>query len=185
MIEFSEEFHSTVIIKPDGHDINAAGERLLREVLEPLGWVVNAVEKDYGIDYNVQAFDGKSPTGTWFHVQLKSSASSEYSADRFFVSQEITVDHARHYTLEMREPVLVIHADVESRSVHWYAPQLDRQLATVLSNTKAKFTTFLEFQPARNSLTPPQTCSGALKIFTSYWQRESLRRRRRSPLLKI
>jgi hypothetical protein len=131
-----------VITKPEGHDINAAGERLLREVLEPLGWVVNAVEKDYGIDYNVQVFDGKSPTGTWFHVQLKSSASSEYSADRSFVSQEITVDHAQHYTLEMREPLFVVHADVEAKSVYWYAPQLDRRLATVLSKTKAKFTTF-------------------------------------------
>ncbi len=130
-----------MITKPEGHDINAAGERLLREMLEPLGWVVNAVEKDYGIDYNVQVFDGKSPTGTWFHVQLKSSASSEYSADRSFVSQEIAVDHARHYALEMREPVLVVHADVQSRSVYWYAPQLDRQLATVLTNTKAKFRT--------------------------------------------
>jgi hypothetical protein len=131
-----------VITKPEGHDINSAGERLLREALEPLGWVVNAVEKDYGIDFNVQVFDRKSPTGTWFHVQLKSSASSDYSADQSFISQEVTVDHARHYALELREPVLVIHADVESRRVYWYAPQLDRQLETVLANTKAQSTTF-------------------------------------------
>jgi len=131
-----------VITKPEAHDIDSAGERLLREVLEPLGCVVNAVERDYGIDYNVQVFDGTSPRGTWFHVQLKSSASSQYSADRTFISQEITVDHARHYALEMREPLLVIHADVESKSVYWYAPQLDRHLAVVLTNTKAESTTF-------------------------------------------
>jgi len=134
-----------VITKPEAHDIDSAGERLLREVLEPLGCVVNAVERDYGIDYNVQIFDGTSPSGTWFHVQLKSSASSQYSADRTFISQEITVDHARHYALEMREPLLVIHADVESKSVYWYAPQLDRHLVVVLSNTtnaKAESTTF-------------------------------------------
>jgi len=131
-----------VITKPDAHDIDSAGERLLREAFEPLGWVVNAVQRDYGIDYNVQVFEGKSPTGTWFHVQLKSSASSEYSSDRSFVSQEITVDHARHYAVEMREPVLVIYADVESRRAYWYAPQLDHQLGKVLSYTKAKLTTF-------------------------------------------
>lgn len=131
-----------VITKPKGHDIDSAGERLLREVLEALGWVVNAVQKDYGIDYNVQVFEGTSPTGTWFHVQLKSSASSEYSADHSFVSQEITVDHARHYALEMHEPILVIHADVQAGTVYWYAPQLDRQLAMVLRNTKAESTTF-------------------------------------------
>ena len=130
-----------MIIKPEEHDIDSAGERLLRAALDPLGCVVNAVQRDYGIDYNVQVFDGTSPNGTWFHVQLKSSASSQYSADRSFISQEITVDHARHYALEMREPVLVVHADVESKSVYWYAPQLDRRLATILANTKAQSTT--------------------------------------------
>jgi hypothetical protein len=148
-----------VITKPEAHDINTSGERLLREALEPLGWVVNAVEKDYGIDYNIQLFKGKFPTGTWLHVQLKSSASSEYSADQSFVSQEITVDHARHYALEMREPVLVIHADVESKSVYWYAPQLDRQLATVLVSTNAKFTTFRV--PTRQKL--PDTAQELLR----------------------
>lgn len=148
-----------MITKPEAHDINTAGERLLREALEPLGWVVNAVEKDYGIDYNIQLFKGKFPTGTWLHVQLKSSASSEYSADQSFVSQEITVDHARHYALEMREPVLVIHADVESKSVYWYAPQLDRQLATVLVSTNAKFTTFRV--PTRQKL--PDTAQELLR----------------------
>lgn len=131
-----------MITKPEAHDIDSAGERLLREVLEPQGCVVNTVKRDYGIDYNVQVFDGTSPSGTWFHVQLKSSASSQYSSDRTFISQEITVDHARHYALEMREPLLVIHADVESKSVYWYAPQLDRHLVVVLTNTKAQSTTF-------------------------------------------
>lgn len=131
-----------MITKPESHEIDAAGGRLLREVLEPLGWVVNAVERDYGIDYNVQVFDQGSPTGAWFHVQLKSSASSEYSADRSFVSQDVTVDHARHYALEMREPVVVIHADVTKKDVYWYAPQLDRQLTTVLTQTNAQSTTF-------------------------------------------
>jgi hypothetical protein len=132
-----------VITKSEAHEIDHSGERLLREVLEapPLGWVVNAVQRDYGIDYNVQIFDARSPTGTWFHVQLKSSASSAYSADRSFMSQELSVHHARHFALEMREPVLLIHADVESKSIYWYAPQLDTRLAKVLNNTGAKFVT--------------------------------------------
>jgi len=98
-----------MITKPEEHDINRAGKRLLREILEPLDWVVNEVQEDYGIDYNVQAFDGKVPTRTWFHVQLKSSGSSDYSSDCTFVSQELSIDHARHYALEMHDPVLVIH----------------------------------------------------------------------------
>jgi Domain of unknown function (DUF4365) len=126
------------ITKPKEHDINQAGKRLLREVIEPLGWVVNDVQEDYGVDCNVQVFDGKSPTGEWFHVQLKSSASSNYSADKSFVSQELPIDHARHYALEMRQPVFLVHADVSLKKLYWYAPQLDRQLAIELSKSASK-----------------------------------------------
>ena len=50
-----------VITKPEQHETDRAGQRLLREVLEPLAWVVNDVQEDYGIDYNVQVFDGGLP----------------------------------------------------------------------------------------------------------------------------
>jgi len=127
-----------VITKPEQHDIDAAGKRLLREALESLKWVVNEVEKDYDIDFNVQIFEAQSPTGDWFHVQLKSSADSEYSADGSFISQRLSIDHARHYALEMRDPVFLIHADVVAQKVFWNAPQLDRALIAVLSKTKAE-----------------------------------------------
>jgi hypothetical protein len=129
------------IAKPEEHEINQAGKRLLRDVLEPLKWVVNDVQEDYGIDTNIQVFDGKSPTGAWFHVQLKSSASSEYSADGAFISQGLSVDHARHYALEMRQPIFLIHADVISKKIYWCAPQLDKQLSASLRNADAKSVT--------------------------------------------
>jgi len=130
----------SVITKPEEHDTDRAGKRLLRQALEqqPLGWVVNEVQEDYGIDCNVQVFNEASPTGAWFHVQLKSSRSSDYSADRSFVSQELSSTHARHYALEMREPVLLVHVDVNAKSVYWYAPQLDGQLAAKLADAKQK-----------------------------------------------
>lgn len=147
-----------VIAKPEEHDINRAGKRLLRELLEPLGWVVNDVQEDYGIDSNVQVFDGRSPTGAWFHVQLKSSASSDYAANRTFVSQDLSVDHARHYSVEMRQPVLVIHADVTSGIVYWYAPQLDNQLAKSLGKTGVKSVTVR----IPTSQHPPRDRAGAV-----------------------
>jgi hypothetical protein len=161
-----------VIEKPKEHETDRAGKRLLREVLEPLGWVVNNVEEDYGIDSYVQVFDGKSPSGAWFHVQLKSSASSEYSADRSFVSQNLSIDHARHYALEMREPVLLIHADVTAKVVYWYAPQLDVQLVGVLGKTGAKFITMRI--PARLQLpqTAPDLLSNLDKIYLVLASRE-------------
>ena len=127
-----------MITKPEQHDIDRAGRRLLREVLEPLGWVVNDVQEDYGIDSNVQVFDAQSPTGAWFHVQLKSSAAPSYSADGSFISQELSIDHARHFALEMRHPIFLVHADVTIRKLHWYAPQLDRSLVAVVHKTGAK-----------------------------------------------
>jgi hypothetical protein len=127
-----------VITKSEEHDTNRAGKRLLRELLEPLGWVVNDVQEDYGIDCKVQVFEGENPTGAWFHVQLKSSGTSGYSSDRTFISQELSSHHARHYALEIRDPVLIIHADVKSSGLYWYAPQLDCQLTKAVANPEAK-----------------------------------------------
>lgn len=127
-----------MITRPEEHDIDRAGKRLLRTTLETLGWILNDVQEDYGIDSNVQVFDGSHPTGAWFHVQLKSSRHSEHSTDRTFISQELSVDHARHYGLDMRQPVLVIHADVTTEKVYWYFPQLDKNLASAISHTSAR-----------------------------------------------
>lgn len=128
----------SVITKPQEHETNRVGKLLLRQALESLSWVVNDVQEDYGIDTNIQVFDGTSPTGAWFHVQLKSSAVSAYSSSEDFISQELSVDHARHYAVEMRQPILLIHADVVAKRLFWHAPQLDRDLAATLRQTDAK-----------------------------------------------
>lgn len=132
-----------MITKPREHDINRAGKRLLREVLEHLGWVLTEVTEDYGIDYNVQVFDKEreSPTGASFHVQLKSSESSEYSTSGDFISQDLSIDHARHYSSEMRSPVIVVHADVIRKKVYWYAPQLDCELIARLKKSEQQSVT--------------------------------------------
>ncbi|MGA2902793.1 MAG: DUF4365 domain-containing protein [Candidatus Korobacteraceae bacterium] len=127
-----------MISKSEEHETDRAGKRLLRSALEGLGWVVNDVEEDYGIDSYVQVFDSGSPTGAWFHVQLKSSRNTAYSADGSFVSQELSIDHARHYAGEMRQPVAVVHADVAAQRVYWCFPQLDTALISALGTTRAK-----------------------------------------------
>jgi hypothetical protein len=117
-----------MIQKSRQQDTDRTGDRLLREALEPLGWVLTGIEEDYGIDHDVQVFIDGSPGGPWFKIQLKSSASSNYSADGSFVSVELTLDHAKHYTLELRDPIFLIHADTRSKRVFWSAPQLDKEL---------------------------------------------------------
>jgi hypothetical protein len=119
-----------VITKPKQHDINRAGKRLCRTALETLGWVVNDTTEDYATDSYVQVFQAKGPTGTWFLVQLKSSARSRYSKDQKSVAQPLKLDRARHYANELRQPIVLIHADTASQRVFWHAPQLDDLLAT-------------------------------------------------------
>jgi len=117
-----------VITLPPEQDINRRGKLALRSVFEPLRWVVNDTQEDFGIDSNVQVFDGRSPNGAWFHVQLKSSASPDYSADRSFISRALDADHARHYALELRSPIFLVIADVTSGQVFWHCPQTDSEL---------------------------------------------------------
>src|SRR5258708_26689100 len=122
-----------MIQKSDQQDIDRQGRRLLRQVLEPIGWVLNGFEEDYGIDYDVQVFVDGSPNGRWFKIQLKSSTSSDYSANRTFISVQLSHDHAKHYALEIRDPIFLIHADIQSRNIYWFAPQLDNELVRKLT----------------------------------------------------
>ena len=117
-----------MVTQSDEQDIDRAGKRLVRSILEPLKWIVNDVQEDYGIDSNVQVFDGKSPNGAWFHVQLKSHTSPSYSSDRTFISQSLTMVHARHYALELRQPMFLLIADVTTARLFWSCLQLDRYL---------------------------------------------------------
>ena len=121
-----------MIQKSPQQETDRAGDRLLRQTLEPLGWVLTGIEEDFGIDHVVQIFADGSPDGLWFKIQLKSSASTRYSADDKFVSVELDVDHARHYALELRDPVFLIHADIQAGRVFWSAPQLDNVLIKTL-----------------------------------------------------
>jgi hypothetical protein len=73
-----------------------------------------------------------SPHGLWFKIQLKSSDSSDYLADGTFVSVQFDLDRARHYALEVRDPVFLIHADTQAKKVFWFAPQLDNELVPKL-----------------------------------------------------
>ena len=126
-----------MITKTTEHETDRAGKRLLRDALEPLGWVVNDVQEDYGIDSSVQVFDGQTPTGTWFHVQLKSSLNPDYSSDGSFISHSLRIDHARHFALELRHPTFLILADVAAKRIFWACPQLDRRLLVQLRTAPA------------------------------------------------
>ena len=128
-----------MITKTTEHETDRAGKRLLRGALEPLGWVVNDVQEDYGIDSSVQVFDGQTPTGAWFHVQLKSSLNPDYSSDGSFISHSLRTDHARHFAFELRHPMFLILADVAAKRIFWACPQLTHKFSQ--SRTTKKLVT--------------------------------------------
>ncbi len=101
----------------------------MRSIFVSLGWTVNEIEDDYGIDFDVQLFEDHKATGHWFKVQLKSSESTAYSAQGGFISETLTRKHASHFSQEVRDPVFVIHADVKNGRTFWYAPQLDNPVS--------------------------------------------------------
>jgi hypothetical protein len=58
-----------------------------RAAFDSLGWTVNPVENDYGVDFEVEVFKNRQSTGLTFKVQLKSSKCTDYSSDTAYVSQ--------------------------------------------------------------------------------------------------
>jgi hypothetical protein len=149
-----------MIEKSEQQDIDRQGKRLVRDAVEQLEWVMTEIQEDYGIDYDVQVFVNGSPSGLWFKVQLKSSASSDRSADGTFISVQLDLDHARHYAIELRDPVFLVHADVESKEVFWVAPQLDNDLVRKL-NRGENTSTITVRVPTSNLL--PVTAQQVLK----------------------
>src|SRR5216684_6843531 len=161
-----------MIQKSQQQEIDREGRRLLRAALEPLGWVLTSFEEDYGIDYVVQVFVSGSPNGLWFKMQLKSSASGDRSADRTFVSLQLDLDHAKHYALEMRDPVFLIHADTEAKRVFWSAPQLDNELVRKLTGGENSSTVTVRV-PTSNLLpdTAEQLLESVEKLYVVLGQR--------------
>lgn len=111
--------------RPQQHVTDSQGDAQLRSVFAPTGWTVTKIENDYGIDYDIEIFHNFKSTGAHFKGQLKSSNSTEYSADGSFISEAIEKKNVHYLCQEVRAPVILFHADVQSGRTYWSAPQLD------------------------------------------------------------
>jgi len=148
--------------RPQQKIIDAAGQRQLRSIFEPLGWAVREVpqDTDVGIDFEVEVFQDFKSTGTLFKVQLKSSAHSDYSRKRGSVREHVKRKHLAYYCRELTEPVILIHADVASNRTFWAAPQLRHFPQTWLSNNEPDRRAALEI-PVENEL--PRTIDDLIR----------------------
>jgi hypothetical protein len=59
-----------MIQKSRQQDIDREGQRLFEQAVGALGWVVNRIKDDFGIDYDVQVFADGSPDGLWFKGRI-------------------------------------------------------------------------------------------------------------------
>jgi len=155
-------YHQAPMDRPNSHVTDDRGQIQMRAVFVSVGWAVSKLESDYGIDFDVEIFKEHKNTGEWFKVQLKSSECTQYSADGSFISETLSSTHATHYSTEISDPCLLIHADVKSGRTFWFAPQLN----TFASNNSGQAVTIRI--PTQNEL--PHTlpalglCVGKIRV---------------------
>ena len=116
--------------RPAAHETDDKGDAIFRSVFAK--WAVNPSEKDYGWDYVVEVFRDGVSTGLLFNAQLKSSASTPYSAEGKFISQPLERDAAEYLATQLKQPTFLFHADVERRLLFWSAIQLDNAVLKAL-----------------------------------------------------
>jgi hypothetical protein len=128
--------------RPEAHEIDSFGKTQLRAAFDSLGWTVNSVENDYGVDFEVEVFHDRQSTGVTFKIQLKSSRSTDYSANAEFVSENIERPNALYMCREHRTPILLAHADVKAKRTFWSAPQMDHAAIQKLATADCGSVTF-------------------------------------------
>lgn len=94
--------------RPPQHVTDSLGQTQLRTIFEPLGWTVNKIEHDYGVDFDVEVFRDFKSTGISFKIQLKSSDSTVYSANGDFIPQELKLRNAEYLCREVRGQVILV-----------------------------------------------------------------------------
>src|SRR5688572_66301 len=98
--------------RPESH----RGETASRKAFEnssPENWLVRRIEDDYGVDLEVEIFDGDAATGLTFKVQLKSKKVKPGKG----VSKSVEVS-SLNYWLSQDVPVLVVLYDKSNRKLY-------------------------------------------------------------------
>ncbi|MGD0922119.1 MAG: DUF4365 domain-containing protein [Terriglobia bacterium] len=145
--------------RPKQHETDSQGEAQMRAIFAPLGWTVEEVTQDYGIDFEIEIFRDHQSTGMSFKVQLKSSTATRFSVSRRFISQSLKKRNAVRLCHEVQEPTAILHADVKSGKTYWLAPQLERETVRRLLTDKGKGTVTFRI-PVVNEL--PQSLQGMI-----------------------
>ena len=145
--------------RPVSHQTEDQAKLIFRSAL-PREWVIREQHSDYGVDLEVEVFEGGSSTGTLIKVQVKGTAAPRVNSERSAISYPLSTNSAVYLCDELRLPTVFVVADVGSSQAYWTAPQLDDTLRRAARDAVAAGrTTVTVHVPTANVL--PQT-SGAL-----------------------
>ncbi len=159
--------------RPRSHVMEETSVDLLRSML-PKEWIARKVEKDYGVDFEIEIVDGEIVTGKRIWVQLKSTEkccihSSTYPVTGSLASEfpdvfpncEVRAEyisfvmetHSIEYALKCSFPLLLFVADLGSNEIYWLPirDEVHQCLANRKSNWMGQRTNTLRI-PVRNSL---------------------------------
>ncbi|MCP4157291.1 MAG: DUF4365 domain-containing protein [bacterium] len=123
--------------RPGSHITGDSAEALFTSAL-PAEWVVRPQPKDYGIDVEVEVFDGQKSTGIIFKVQLKGTEKIEYNKTGQHIRFSIGVTHLEYYLEQLKIPVFLVLCDVTEKSLYWLEMQSNDGLIEAYENVKKK-----------------------------------------------
>lgn len=99
------------------HEIDTKAIKIL-ESQTPVNWVLRRQEIDYGLDYQVQVFDGENPTNIWFMIQLKGTEALKIDKSNR-VTFSFKVDTLKYYQENVPFPVFLLIVDVVKEDIYW------------------------------------------------------------------
>ena len=121
--------------RPRAHEIDDRACRLVPLAL-PDGWVYREMQRDYGVDGEVEVFRDGLSTGVLFKVQVKGLTHPSFMADGRTISFQLDTASAAYLCKELTVPAFLILVDTDKRLVWWHALQLDRSLVAYVDRAQ-------------------------------------------------
>lgn len=109
--------------RPRQHVMEDESEHLLKSLL-PSNWIIRKIDKDYGIDYEIEIVDDVHVTGMRIWVQLKSKEECVPKIKKFnnkninYLSYSFPTKNAK-YALRCGFPLILFMADLDSRNIYY------------------------------------------------------------------
>ncbi|MBV8274034.1 MAG: DUF4365 domain-containing protein [Verrucomicrobia bacterium] len=112
------------ILRPHSHRLEDQSRGSLRKVFVDLGWTVEDLNEDYGVDMLVRIFIDEKATEYSFFVQLKATehVGKRIATKQGHISCRIKTSHLEHWS-RFWEPVLLIIWDAKQQRFYWECVQ--------------------------------------------------------------